>query len=354
MYYELPYLEKGSRTYICPKCGEMTLKRYIQYGKYIHDTVGRCNRESSCMYHKPPREYWRENNIKPIHIPFTPKQTPKIQEVKAIGYVPMSYILDRAKTRNHNLIYYMLDLFDWGTIKNETDMYFLGCTSGNATMFPQIDEQGKCRTAKEQLYNKDTGKRIKNSVNWLHAELKRWGELPQDFNLQMCLFGLHLIRSSNNIGKTVCICESEKSAVIAACCMPNRIWMAAGALRWLNVEKLRPLKGWDIILFPDTSTDGSTFALWSKIANEANSQGLNVIVSDMLEKECTDEEKADGFDIADYLIRKVSMLKQSDTLEQKQPISELEQVEQSTILSDMIKVNPVLRKLIDRLDLVEV
>lgn len=354
MYYERPELEKGSKTYICPRCGEMTLKRYVQYGKHIHESVGRCNRESSCIYHKRPREYWAENNIKVPKLPTIQKQTPKPQEIKPIGYIPMSYITNRAKTRNHYLIYYMLDLFDRETIKRGTDLYFLGCTSGMATVFPQIDEQGRCRTAKEQLYNKDTGKRVKNSVNWLHAELKKWEELPQDFNLQMCLFGLHLIRSANNAGKTICICESEKSAVIAACCMPQYIWMAAGAKGWLNVEKLKPLKGWNVVLFPDTATSGDAFILWSKIAEDANKQGLNVIVSDMLEKECTAEQKAAGYDIADYLIDKILESKQAIEPEAQEEPQQVESENISDTLKEMIRLNPAVQTLIDNFGAVEV
>lgn len=359
MYYEIPYLEKGSRTYICPNCGQMTLKKYMQYGKYIHDTIGRCNREDKCGYHKPPREYWKENNIKSAYRPIQKKQTTDIQEIKPIGYVSGQYILDYAQNRNNNLIYYLLDLFDWETIKRNTNAYFLGAAKDRAVVYWQIDENGKCRTGKIQKLNKDTGRREKGkgAVNWVHDKLKWRKELPKDFNLQMCLFGLHLIRSVNNKGKTICICESEKSAIIAACCMPDRIWMAAGALHWLNVKKLKPLKGWNIILFPDTSKDGSAFALWSKIADEANRQGLNVIVFDKLEKECTVEEKANGFDIADYLIRGLSKLEQPDTPEPEQPINEPEEAKQptvSTALSDMINENPVLKKLIDEFDLVEV
>jgi len=357
MYYERPELEKGSKTYNCPKCEEESLKLYVLGGEHIHSTIGRCNREDKCGYHKPPREYWKENNIKPTYRPIQKKQTPDIKEIKPIGYIPGQYILDYARNRNNNLIYYLLDLFNWETIQRCTDVYFLGAAKDRALIYWQIDENGRCRTGKIQKLNMDTGKREKGkgAVNWVHDKLKWRKELPKDFNLQMCLFGLHLIRSGNNKGKTICICESEKSAIIAACCMPQFIWMAAGAKNWLNVNKLKPLKGWDIILFPDTSTDGSAFALWSKIADEANRQGLNVIVFDKLEKECTEEEKENGFDIADYLIRKL-LVEKKRTNAPEQPLDkpEPEEAEQSIILSDMIKVNPILGRLIEGFGLVEV
>lgn len=366
MYYERPFLEKGSKKYICPSCTKKTFKPYVLGGKHIHETVGICDRILSCGYHKPPREYWQENNIKMPKLPTTQKQPPKKQEIKLIGYVPAKYISTYSEKRNNNLIYYLLDLFDSEIIKTQTDPYLLGCAKGGDVIYWQIDQNMKCRTGKIQKLDKETGKRLKDrgSVTWVHAKLKDIGELPQDFNMQMCLFGLHLIHPFwNNSGRTICICESEKSAIIAACCMPQYIWMAAGALHWLNVEKLKPLNGWDIILFPDTSTNGGAFELWSKIAEEANKQGLNVIVSDMLEKECTDEQKAAGYDIADYLIDKVIQSRQTIDNEriEPEPQSEEQQPEPNTdtftmseTLKDMIRRNPVLQTLIDDFGAVEV
>ena len=358
MNYERPELEKGSKKFICPQCNHKTLKLYIQYGKYINNSVGICDRIINCGYHKPPKEWFNENPTdKEQHTPilYHKQIIPITQDkIKPIGYVPFNYIYDKAETRNHNLIYYLLDLFNWETIKERTDVYFLGCTDDKATIFPQIDEDGNCRTAKIQQYDKDTGKRIKNSVKWVHDKLKKCGELPNDYNLKMCLFGLHLIRSLKNTGKIIGICESEKSAVIAACCMPEYIWMAAGALNWLNAEKLKPLKGWNVILFPDTSINGKAFDIWAKIAIKANKLDLNVTVSELLEKNCTEAQKAKGYDLGDYLIDRLLSVKQS-ILIPKEPINKPpEPQKQSTILSDMISRNPALGTLINSFNLIQV
>ncbi len=56
------------------------------------------------------------------------------------------------------------------------------------------------------------------------------------------------------------------------------------------------------MLFPDLSKDGSAFARWSMIAGELRLQGFNVVVSDYLEQIATDEQKAIGLDLADYLL----------------------------------------------------
>ena len=361
MYYERPYLEKGSRTYICPNCGHKELKRYIQYGKYIHDTVGRCNRQDKCLYHKKPAQWFSEHptermQCKPIYQQPTKKNVPK-EEPKPISYIPLRYIFESAETRNSDFVFFLFSLFDWATIKRAIDPYFIGCTKDGAVVFPQIDEQGDCRTAKVQSYDRETGKR--KGVYLYHGDKNIKPYLANPYNLQMCLFGLHLIRSKNNTGKTVCICESEKSAVIAAGCMPDYIWMAAGALDWLNVDKLKPLRGWNVVLFPDTSKTGIAFEKWAKVADEANRQGLFVSVSTMLEVGCTVEEKAKGYDLGDYLIDRIVRPIQAD--ESKAIQSEPKDVGQltetpivSTALAEMISINPTLATLMDRLGLVEV
>lgn len=348
---ERPELEKGSRKYICPSCQKKTFVYYrMPNGELINELVGRCDREDNCGYHYTPKEWFtdhptdrdsnpqikRDQNYRPI----------KAVTIEPMGTIPMRYILDSAKTRNSNFVYFLFYLFDWETIKRTIDPYFIGCTKDKAVIFPQIDEQGKCRTAKIQKYDPETGKRVKDepgAVNWVHAILKKKGELSENYNLQMCLFGLHLIRSENNKGKTICICESEKSAIIAAGAMPEFLWMASGALGWLNIDKLKPLKGWNILLFPDTSKTGVAFDKWTQIAKEAQSIGINVSISTLLEDNCTDEEKERGYDIGDYLIDRLRVPTRGT------PKKQLTEAEKQLI--EMQHQNPVLTELINVFEL---
>ena len=65
-------------------------------------------------------------------------------------------------------------------------------------------------------YNPTTGKRIKHqsgAIDWVYNKLKKSGMLPENFNLQQCFFGEHLLTLYPD--KTVAIVESEKSALIA-------------------------------------------------------------------------------------------------------------------------------------------
>jgi len=74
-------------------------------------------------------------------------------------------------------------------------------------------------------------------------------QITEDFNLQQCFFGEHLLTIYPD--KYVGIVESEKLAIIASCIMPELVWLAAGNLNGLSIEKCQTLKGREIILYPD-------------------------------------------------------------------------------------------------------
>ena len=66
MRYKLePYNGSKSR-FICPNCNsKQSFTYYIdaETNHYIDKSVGRCNKETSCGYHKTPKEYFNQNNI---------------------------------------------------------------------------------------------------------------------------------------------------------------------------------------------------------------------------------------------------------------------------------------------------
>jgi len=103
--------------------------------------------------------------------------------------------------------------------------------------------------------------------------------------------------------RPVAFVESEKSAVLGSICkglFPEIVWLAGGGKSNLTVERLEMFgRIRIIILYPDA--DG--FERWQSIAVEARRRGLKVVVSDLIEKNATEAEKAEGYDLADYLIR---------------------------------------------------
>ena len=188
-------------------------------------------------------------------------------------------------------------------------------------------------------YDPNTGHRVKDGggINWIHAIMKKQGLLPDDYHLVQCLFGEHLLKMYPT--KVIALVESEKSALIASGVYPDYIWLATGGKSQLSIDKLKVLQGRTVVMFPDV--DG--FEYWSNKAKEVEAIGCKVVVSDLLEKNATDEDRANKIDIADWLIRCLSV---STVTEVKTAITETEK-----ILQAMIEANPALQLLIDTFDL---
>ena len=353
------YKNKNQK-HICPKCGKRTFVLFYDYDNqcYINENVGKCDRATECGHSYSPKEYYRDNPFDKKPRTLVPKRgstngtnnTRKKNESQ-LNTIPFSYIEKAVQNSSNHLIQFLLTLFDTERIKEAIAPYFIGSTKDGRIVFPQIDADGKVRTAKIMEYNSLTGKRIKEGLNafdWIHSILMKKGLLPDNYELETCLFGEHLIRSDRNNGKTICILESEKSVLIAAIHEPQYLWVATGGLNSLNVNKLKPLKDWNIILYPDTDTNSVAFHKWSKIADEARKMGFNISVSTLLERICTPEQKAKGYDLGDFIIDEVKS-------KVVQPIETTPKNELSTdndTLNTMIKQNPVMIDFINKFDLI--
>jgi hypothetical protein len=108
------------------------------------------------------------------------------------------------------------------------------------------------------------------------------------------LFGEHLLKEYPF--KPVALVESEKTAVICSAFWPQYIWLATGGKSQLN-DRLQVLRGRKVVAFPDV--DG--YLEWKEKLSRV--RGLDITVSDVLEKEATFEDRANHVDIADLLIR---------------------------------------------------
>lgn len=295
-----PY--KGMNTrYRCPSCQQRdkTFSLYIdtETGEHIHPTVGRCNRESNCGHHYTPKQYFQDNNISfdAQPKPYKPRVTPQQKPVSFISFEVFKASLNPTAFETNHFVQFLINLFGVEVASQLVSRYFIATSKhwNGATVFWQIDTQGKVRTGKIMLYSPTTGKRVKNlelPVYWVHKALKQ-----PEFELRQCLFGEHLLIDKT---KPVAIVESEKTAVIASVYLPQFIWVAVGSLTNLNAEKCSILKGRTVTLFPDLNG----FDKWSSKAKEL-SHLVNFTVSDLLERKATEAEKKQGFDLADYLIK---------------------------------------------------
>ena len=271
---------------------------------------------------------------------YTPmKQLPTPQHQREIGHIPFSYV-EKSVSYNSSFVQFLCGLFDRYSLESPTierlmQDYALGATKDGSVIYWQIDTKGRVRTGKVMKYNPETGHRIKDAggINWIHSIMKKQNLLPEDYNLVQCLFGEHLLRMYPN--KVVALVESEKSALIASGVYPDYVWLATGGKSQLSIDKLKALKGRTVIMFPDV--DG--FEYWTVKAKEVETIGCKVIVSDLLEKNATDEDRANKIDIADWLIRYLSA---GTVTEVRTELSEAER-----ILQSMIEANPALQTLID-------
>ncbi len=296
-----PY--KGMNTrFRCPACQkrEKTFTLYIdtETGQHIANDVGKCSRETNCGYHYTPKQYFTDNNIQSEFKKVTNKNYATLQKTVTKNTSYIDYSLFEASLdnyENNTFIEYLVSLFGIETTIELINKYLIGTSKywDGATIFWQIDAKNNVRTGKIMLYNPATGKRIKqpfNHIQWVHSVTSK-----NDFNLQQCLFGEHLITQNN---KPIAIVESEKTAIIASVYLPQFNWLATGSLSNLNFEKLKKFKNHPITLFPDLNG----FEKWSKKAQEM-SHLLKISVSELLERQTTEVEKKEGYDIADYLVQ---------------------------------------------------
>lgn len=292
---------KGSKTrHTCPSCGKRReFTRYLLDGVYISDDVGICNRQSNCGYHYTPKQFFADSPQAK-----TVRDGRQINKPKNYGFAPedrsFTYLSpEHLKTTLGNyernpFVQFLLNLFSDSTneIQGILKMYFVG-TFEDYTCFPSIDQSNRICRAKLIRFNPDTGKRLKGDYDTssLPAKLKF-----KDFNYKQIFFGEHLLAKFPN--KPAAIVEAEKTAIIASLYFPEFVWLGCNSKSWLKAERLKRLGERQIILYPDA--DG--FEQWQSIAIEVQKLGLPVQVSSLIESQATDEQKRNGYDLADYLI----------------------------------------------------
>ena len=301
-----PYQGPSSR-YTCPKCQQH--RQFVRYvdmrtGQHLNERVGRCNREINCGYHYNPKQYFTDNNISQTLFLYT--QSRKIKQRYRHGGKPLEpdYI-DRALferslqdyAQNH-FIQYLTKLLGPAQTQQLIARFFLGSSKHwpGATLFWQIDLQGRVRTGKIMLYNAEDGKRVKkpfSHIYWAHKKVNK-----ASFRLEQCLFGLHQLASASE-GQPVGLVESEKTAVLATAYFPAWIWLATGSIHQLQARRCAALAGRRVVLFPDVGG----WSCWSAQARtlEKALKGP-VLVSDWLEQAASQEMRHQGGDLADYLI----------------------------------------------------
>jgi hypothetical protein len=171
-----PYKTPKSR-YVCTECNHRnkTFKRYIdtQTNNYLADHVGKCDREDKCGYHYTPKQYFEANSS---HAPAYQPATRQYQPDRPTNHLPTDLLTDSLAEKaymHNNFILFLKEVFGWGPVLRAARRYQIGTANHwpGATVFWQVDVKGKVRTGKIMLYDKATGKRVKqpfNHIAWAH------------------------------------------------------------------------------------------------------------------------------------------------------------------------------------------
>jgi hypothetical protein len=241
----------------------------------------------------------------------------------------------------------------WEQMVSTACRYRLGATRQGGVIFWQIDQEERVRDGKVMYYGPDCH-RLKDKEHhptWVSALLRQRDPFPHSpHETSHCFFGTHLLTENHFKGhteiteitespkgqieiterfptsyaqpvpealsvisvisvcpkKSVCVVEAEKTAVIMSEVYPEYVWLAAGGLGEVQVEKFRPLRGHKVVLFPDTDPDGIAFKRWTEAATTVMNQVFwedfpPIRVSPLLETHATPEQKQAKIDLIDFL-----------------------------------------------------
>ena len=284
----------------CPDCG-----RKGKFSPYIDTTTmqpvddkccGRCNRLSNCGYHLPPRMLASPNfarkrdslvpinrqSSQPTLFRVGPKRglaesamsaAPSLRGRaggEAALYEKMHRACEQSQPWGSHLVTWLRTKFSREQVDAALKRYHVGGTPDGATLWWQIDEQGRVHTGKAMQYNPLTGHRVKEQgfpVNWAHR-MRIYGE-PSELVVPQCLFGLHLLNDNVDVnenlaprcqhplphregwGGSPCLVESEKTALIMSLVCPDRVWLATGGKANFKEQMLAPLIGLEVAVYPD-------------------------------------------------------------------------------------------------------
>ena len=167
------------------------------------------------------------------------------------------------------------------------ERYRLGKSKNGKPIFWMIDERGIVRDG-----------RIGDT--WVSMIFKRrYPECGRYIVTKHCFFGKHLVSPQCC---TVAIVESERSAVVLSELFPECIWMAYSYPSNFTVDKLAPLQGCVVSIYPHTDPTGCTYVSFLELADQARRlYDIDLSVVSLLEEHASEEQKERCIDILDFI-----------------------------------------------------
>lgn len=340
-YQLIKYTTKASRS-TCPACGKRgTFKGWVDTttGEALPEQFGACDR-ATCGYLLSPydkstgtsyaqrvyeqgQEEARNNpNYKPQrYIAPPPPIIPIPQELVAAS---MGHYQQNTFAR------LLQATFGVGETKELLQRFHIGTSTHwpGATVFWQHDTMGRARGGQvvcfgedgrtaRQIVQTEEGPEERRCTGWVHRALaKRYKKTGQpqpqwltdylDAGIfSPCLFGLPQLATAP-LAMKVGLVEAPKTAVLCAGYFPQMLWMATGTLSQLTADRLAPLRGRNIVLYPDMSPEEmpfnkSAFGKWQTRAEELNAAGFSITLDDY-ESDATPEQRHLKSDMADIIL----------------------------------------------------
>lgn len=174
------------------------------------------------------------------------------------------------------------------------EQYFLGKSKSGKPIFWMIDDMMAPMDAHI-------------GSGWISEMLKKREPLLEYWPVEHCLFGLHLLSLTEN--KTICVVESEASAVVLSELFPESIWMAYATTGHLTPDLFAPLEGQTVILYPRTDPTLSTYLFFRDLVNQTLRQyDLDLSVDRTLEDYATEDQKEREIDLIDFLLENSAII----------------------------------------------
>lgn len=304
----------------CPSCQH---KETFRYYEGLPRQYGKCERVNSCDYFNDPHQEPLE-----VQLELQGKEPKKqLPEPKTI-YLKAEQVNAIVNNQTSNLHFALfgyslvpaLHLLKWnvGTDKQENTCFVLS-------------DKTRIYNIKTIKYD-TTGKRDKSKNPF-------YMKAPKGSKYSRCLYGLHLLEE----GKTICLVESEKTAVLAAYFYPQFNWLATGGSNGLTGETISALFNKKIYYLCDADKAGRENSTIKKLQDYKQ----NFAVVDLF------PERNDGYDLADYLLNEYLVnqtlpeIKETEQKEQPKaaPNSVWEQVEEFIAERYEIHANEVANKI---------
>lgn len=224
------------------------------------------------------------------NVPFVPISRPAIVYTPSYNYISPN-IVKRLQGQRNTFIDFLLTLFDSPKVAAAVERYCIGGDSQCRTIFPNIDQEGRCVGGAVIPYLPNGHRDKSKGASNIHAELKR-KDKTHPTQADQVLFGSHLLRlyPSASVG----VVESQKSAVILSIIHPQIVWVATAGMTNFNERLLFPIYDRNVVAYPDVNG----VQVWTQRAKDLPFK--NIRISDWWRYAQDDKE-----DICDVVIRAV-------------------------------------------------